>query len=890
MSQDPLQPEAFLSKFGLSTFRPGQRDVVAAVLEGRDCMCIMPTGGGKSLCYQLPAIMRPGLTLVVSPLIALMKDQVDSLRQRGIRAEFVNSSLDAGTQRERLAGLGAGEYDLFYVAPERFRSRAFLDELHKHPISLLAVDEAHCISEWGHDFRHDYTRLGEYRQRLGNPQTIALTATATSDVRADIVLQLQMKEPATFVAGFARPNLRLEVVPVSSDSDKDQFVTGLVRNTRGCGIIYAATRKACDSLATYLKTVDRRSIAVYHGGLESDVRRKTQEAFMAGDVELVIATNAFGMGIDKSDVRFVVHYHYPGSVEAYYQEAGRAGRDGQPSRCVMLYLPSDARIQRFFIESAYPDPSVVQQVYEFLLAQEADPIELTQQELKEALKLSISSEGIGTCERLLEKCKVLERLEPNRNMGILRLNSDAPTLVDFLPRQATTQRQTLQQIESIIGDRRFEGVFFRPEALADRLETTLPTLTRTLRELTKLEAFDYVPPFRGRAIHIKRRDLPFQKLDLDFAALLTRKAADYAKLDEVVRLATTRRCRQRFVMEYFGDPDAANCGRCDQCDRGSNASSERQSYVERPSRIVPAQEPAVLQVVLKALSGVARARERVGKNLIAAMLVGSRAERVAKAGLQRLSTFGLMPGWSQVEAVQLLDAILAAGWLKQVELEPFRPILCLTESGRAVMTGESPAESPIDVTAGLLAKMRVALADAPTQGRNSCEVAAAEEVRLPTASTATFVPPASLNPSKKSVTETQTRIDRGQPPKEMNPDVASAPYWWSWRLLSDGYSVADCAAIRRLKSDEILRHAIAAHESGLVLQARWFFGSSELSALEQGAEPELGSARKSKGARGSGGGTHAWRPTPLQFELFNCLRAGHSSPRTRRPTAGTSLE
>lgn len=850
----------------------------------------MPTGGGKSLCYQLPALMRPGLTLVVSPLIALMKDQVDGLRQRGIRAEFINSSLDFNEQCDRLMRLGAGEFDLFYVAPERFRSRPFLEELRRHPIGLLAVDEAHCISEWGHDFRHDYTRLGEYRERLGWPQTMALTATATADVRQDIVQQLRLKDPSTFVAGFARPNLNLEVIPVSSDADKDRFLTSFVRGTRGSGIIYAATRKACEAVAAFLDAIDNRRIAVYHGGLETDVRRRTQEAFMAGDVELVVATNAFGMGIDKADVRFVIHYHFPGSVEAYYQEAGRAGRDGDTSRCVMMYLPSDARIQRFFIESAYPEPNVIKQVYEFLLAQEKDPIEITQQEIKDALRLQVSSEGVGTCERLLEKCHVIERLEPNRNMGILRINSDMPTLIDYLPKTATAQRETLRHIEKIVGDRRHEEVFFRPEYLARQLNTTTTALARNLRELIKLEPFDYVPPFRGRAIRVKRRDLAFHQLDLDFDGLMARKAADYAKLDEVIRLATTRRCRQRFVMEYFGDPDAANCGHCDQCDRGTSRRLGQPPPEDPKRAILPSENPLATEVVLKALSGVARARERVGKNLIAGMLAGSRSERVARAGLSKLSTFGLLQGWSQLEVVQLLDALLEVEWLTQVELEPFRPILQLTESGREVMTGSRAADLPLELPREVLRRFEgIAIADpkrtagAPGQTQEVAEVKTKVRVDLdPTRQTKVE------NGAKLGAANNATAGDPGYKPESLRPDYA-----WTWQLLQDGYSLDECQEIRHFTREQLLEHGLAAQLAGLSNNLSWYFEDAQIRVLRGDfAQETAGTGQAGGELSPNDSGLTGWVPSAIERELFRQLTASELPRRNRRrrPAAGYPLE
>ena len=352
-------PEAFLARFGLDRFRPGQKEVISAVLSGEDCLCIMPTGGGKSLCYQLPAVAREGVTLVVSPLIALMKDQVDALQLRGISAEYINSSISAGEQAERLDRLTSGRYDLFYIAPERFRSPRFIEALRETKIQLLAIDEAHCISEWGHDFRHDYARLGEHRQRLGNPQTIALTATATVDVREDVVKQLRLVAPKTFVAGFARDNLHYVVEARYAKRDKELALLDYLARVSGTVIIYASTRKGCAEVHELIAARTTRRSAVYHAGLMPDERRKIQEAFMRGQAEIVVATNAFGMGIDKADVRMVLHYNMPGTLEAYYQEAGRAGRDGRQSQCVLLYSPRDRYIQEFFIDSAYPPRDVI---------------------------------------------------------------------------------------------------------------------------------------------------------------------------------------------------------------------------------------------------------------------------------------------------------------------------------------------------------------------------------------------------------------------------------------------------------------------------------------------------------------------------------------------------
>src|SRR5438067_1926987 len=303
----------------------------------------MPTGGGKSLCYQLPALLLEGTTVVVSPLIALMKDQVDALQRRGISATLINSSLSLDEQRERIRSLARGEFKLVYIAPERFRSRSFLDALGQSTIALFAVDEAHCLSMLGDDFRPDYFRLGQVLETLGRPQVAAFTATATPEVRRDILTHLALREPREFVAGFARPNLKLLITHVANEAQKYERLNALIRDHK-TGIVYCSTRKRVEAVAETLRLAKISSI-LYHGGMNDEEREKAQNEFMQGRRDVVVATNAFGMGIDRPDIRFVVHFDVPGSVEAYYQEAGRAGRDGEAATCDLLFNHADTRVQ-----------------------------------------------------------------------------------------------------------------------------------------------------------------------------------------------------------------------------------------------------------------------------------------------------------------------------------------------------------------------------------------------------------------------------------------------------------------------------------------------------------------------------------------------------------------
>jgi ATP-dependent DNA helicase RecQ len=376
--------------FGLDDFRPAQREVIQDVLGGRDVLCVMPTGAGKSLCYQLPAAVQNGLTVVVSPLIALMEDQVRQLRDEGIDAALLNSSLTPAMQREAIAQIEAGFEGLLYVAPERFFSAGFQPLLERLKVKLLAIDEAHCISMWGHDFRPEYSQLGAVRQRLGMPTTIALTATATEDVRGDIIRGLGLREPRIVITGFDRPNLSYQCQRISKVKEKDAELIRLLKQAEGSAIVYCSTRKTVDDLTPYLsERLTGRAVVPYHAGMDQDARATAQERFMQLPNSIAVATVAFGMGINKPDIRLVVHYNVPGTLENYYQEAGRAGRDGLPAKCVLLFSFQDRMIQEFFIEK----------IGEERQGQDPQLVESLKQRAQDKLELMIRYAQIHRCRR-----------------------------------------------------------------------------------------------------------------------------------------------------------------------------------------------------------------------------------------------------------------------------------------------------------------------------------------------------------------------------------------------------------------------------------------------------------------------------------------------------------
>ena len=581
------QPKDILKKYwGFDAFRPLQEEIIASVLAGTDTLALMPTGGGKSVCFQVPTLCRPGICIVLSPLIALMKDQVQNLRKRGIQAAAVFSGMHYREIDRIFDNCIYGEIKFLYLSPERLGNELARERISQMKVSLLAVDEAHCISQWGYDFRPSYLQIAEAREWLDEKvPVLALTATATPEVVTDIQDKLAFKNGKVFCKSFARPNLAYVVL---EEENKEQRLLSVLKNVKGSGVVYVRNRKRTQEVARFLKK-NKISADFYHAGLSAEVRATRQKAWMEGRIRAIVCTNAFGMGIDKPDVRTVVHLDLPDSLEAYFQEAGRAGRDGKKSYCVLLYAPADKAALEHNFQLSFPPMEELRQVYRalgsyFQLAVGSGTAQAFDFDLVDFCKnFKLNALRAFSCLKILEQEGWIVMTEAIYLPSTFKVLVSREQLYDF----QLKNKQLDPYIKTLL--RLTEGAFqhharINEYVMARFLKVPVQKMVAAIRQLHKEGIIDYRPVKDKPQIVFLRERVDAANLTIDRERFNSRKKRQEVRIKKVIAYATTPRCRSRQLLEYFGEKSKP-CGVCDVCLGRTRSQLDRESFERYKTKI-----------------------------------------------------------------------------------------------------------------------------------------------------------------------------------------------------------------------------------------------------------------------------------------------------------------
>jgi len=620
-----LKPINVLNNFfGYTKFNPGQKEIIDSIITGQNVLAILPTGGGKSICYQIPAILAESVSIIVSPLIALMKDQVDSINQKEELSAFINSSLDYRTTMKVLNNIDSGKIKLLYVSPEKLSNLDFVNKVKTFRPSYIFIDEAHCISEWGHNFRPSYRKIKEFIQYVGFNSISAFTATATNEVRLDIIKQLGMDKPKIFVKGFERENLRLHVIHTST---KKEILNKILNNSKFPAIVYTATRKTCEEVCEFIRSKGIDSV-YYHAGLSSELRRIIQDDFQNNKIKLICATNAFGMGIDKSDIRTLVHFNMPSSIENYYQEIGRAGRDGKESNIYLLFNENDKLIQKFFIDNSYPTREQLNLVYDSLCDSARIAINSKYDKeipLDDKIKKYFETKDINnsildsTVNVLCSSGYFIPSVNTKHKVQLL-INADkAYSLIKNLTNNELRDLMLILLREygsSIFAKRIIINIYKLATALGESNDMIIDSLI----QLKHAGFISYELPSKFPAIKLVDRRIKTSELIIEIEQIEQRKRHAFNKLDEMNNYVFYDDCKFKFFLNYFGQKsNKYKCGKCDNCKNLSEDFLTSTSYLE--------------EHIIDLLKEI---KKRCNKNTITSILLG----KESKNSFISLAAFG----------------------------------------------------------------------------------------------------------------------------------------------------------------------------------------------------------------------------------------------------------
>jgi len=596
-----------LTKYwGYPAFRPLQEEIIESVASGKDTLGLMPTGGGKSVTYQVFSLSRQGICLVITPLIALMKDQVENLNKRGIKALAIYSGMTSQEIKIALDNAAWGEYKFLYLSPERIATERFRERLHQLDVNLIAVDEAHCISQWGYDFRPSYLRISELRDMLPDIPLLAVTATATPKVIDDIQEQLKFKKKNVLRISYYRSNL---VYLVRNEEDKVNYLVRAVLKAKGTGIVYVKTRKQTREISEMLQK-NNISADYYHAGLTSGARSQKQDAWKEGKCRVIVSTNAFGMGIDKADVRFVIHLEAPDSVEAYFQEAGRAGRDGKPAWAVLIYNNSDKLRLQKDLEKSFPEPDVIRRVYEALCNCYQIAVGFGKDRLFEfnmgtfAANFSFQITVVYNCLKILQRDGYLELTDEIDNPSKVYFQVDRDDLYKFQVANAEFDGFVKLLLRS------YTGLFTNYVAidetlLAKRANVSADLVYQFLVRLSSQKIIDYIPRKKSPYLIFTRERLDLDRLKISKENYGDRKIDSTRRIDAIIHYASSgHKCRSQLLLQYFGEEESVRCGKCDVCMERNELNVSKYEFdvtVDQIKKVLV--EPCFYEELLKRISG-----------------------------------------------------------------------------------------------------------------------------------------------------------------------------------------------------------------------------------------------------------------------------------------------